>query len=219
LIIIIILVIWCYMFTHVHPKLDTKALKILLHDKKFKTGDMILFKAVDNYNAPMIASYYGHVGIVWVYPDDPKQTPYVFEAANPTNLVLEEHQNLKGIYLSLLENRLKKYKGYTFYKELGNSLDPETIEEFEKFINYALENMKYETAVFSNGIKKGLFGEKLHNKTNCGELVFLSLIKLGLLPFNSYDERIFHHLRWMCSITDLQSNYYEEPVKILFDPF
>ena len=219
LIIIIILVIWYYIFTHAHPNLDVESLEILLREKKFKTGDMILFKAVDNYNAPLIASYYGHVGIVWVYPDDPEQIPYVFEAANPTNMTLEEHHNPKGIYLSLLENRIKKYKGYAFYKQLGCEIEPEIRLEFEKFINYAVDNMEYDTSVISSGIKKGLFGEKIHNKTNCGELVFLSLIKLGLLPFSEYSRRVFHHLRWMCSITELQDNYYEEPVKIIYDPF
>lgn len=219
LVILVIMIIWYYIFTYAHPNLKTVPLKNLLDEKKFKTGDIILFKAVDNYNAPLIASYYGHIGIVWVYPDDPEQKPYIFEAANPTNLFLTDYQNPKGIYLSLLENRIKKYKGYCFYKELGNEIDNEICLEFEKFINYCVINMEYETCVFSNGIKKGLFGEKIHHKVNCGELVMLSLIKLDLLPTELYEKNVFHHLRWMCSITDLCDNYYEEPKKILYHPF
>ncbi len=219
LVIIIILIVWCWVFTYYHPDLEVAKLNDLMLNKKFKTGDIILFKAIDNHNAPMIASYYGHIGIVWIYPDDPQQIPYIFEAANPTGFTLEEHHNPKGIYLSNLESRLKKYKGYSFYKELRHPIIKETCEEFEEFINYCIENMEYESKVFSNGIRKGIFGEKLNNKTNCGEITFLSLIKLGLINPNEYENKTFHHLRWMCSITNLQDNYYEEPVKILFDPF
>lgn len=219
LIIVVILVVWFYIFTHSHPDLECESLDVLMRDKKFKTGDIILFKAVDNYNAPMIASYYGHIGIVWVDPKDPTQTPYIFEAANPTNLVLEANQNPKGIYVSPLENRIKKYKGYTFYKELGHKINDDVCEEFERFIQYCVDHMEYETRVISNGIRKGLFGEKINNKVNCGEIVMLSLIKLDLLPNDAYEKRMFHHLRWMCSITDVRNNYYEEPVKILYHPF
>jgi hypothetical protein len=219
LVIIIILVTWFWVFTYAHPDLETEKLNVLLLEKKFKTGDMILFKAVDNYNAPMIASYYGHVGMVWIYPDDPEKIPYIFEAANPTGFTLEDHHNPKGIYLSTLESRIKKYKGYSFYKELHYPITQDLCEEFEDFIDYCVVNMEYDSKIFSSGIRKGIFGEKLNNKTNCGEITFLSLIKLGLIDPEEYETKAFHHLRWVCSITDLKDNYYEEPVKILCDPF
>lgn len=218
--ILIVVIIWCYYWTAIHPNLDSEKLDILLKEKRFKTGDLILFKATDNFNAPFIASYYGHIGIVYVYPDDPEKTPYIFEAANPTNMALEDHENPRGIFISLLENRVKQYKGYSFYKELGNSIDPKICLEFETFINYCISNMEYDTGVVSNGIKKGLFGEKSGLKTNCGELVFLSLIKLDLLPLSSYDSPTYHHLRWMCSVENLENgNYYKEPLKIVYSPF
>jgi hypothetical protein len=220
IIIVIILVTWYYVFTHAHPDLDTETLNTLLAENKFKTGDMILFKAIDNHNAPIIASYYGHVGIVYVYSDDPTRTPYIFEAANPTNLILEPHQNTKGIYLSPLVERVKKYKGYCFYKELDKSVVKDNIKEFEHFIDYCVSNMEYDTNIFASSFRKGALGERLNNKTNCGELVFLSLIKLDLLTMKEYQKNVFHHLRWMCNIENLQNfNYYHTPVKILYDPF
>jgi hypothetical protein len=220
LIITIIIIIWFYVFTYAHPNFESEKLNTLLLSKKFKTGDLILFKAVDNFNAPLIASYYGHIGIVFVYPDDPEQIPYIFEAANPVGFTLEDHHNPKGIYAGSLENRIKKYKGYCFYKELRYPIKKNVCEDFEDFIEYCVENMEYDEKVFSSGTRKLVFNERLNNKTNCGELAFLSLIKLGLINIDEYEKNTFHHLRWMCSITDLEdNNYYEEPVKILCDPF
>jgi hypothetical protein len=219
LIIIIIFIVWFWVFTYNHPNLESKKLNILLEKKRFKTGDIILFKAIDNHNGPIIASYYGHIGIVWIYPDDPEEIPYIFEAANPEGFTLDDHHSIKGIYLSTLESRIKKYKGYSFYKELHYPIEKKICVEFEDFIDHCVTNMEYDSHVFSSGIRKGLFGEKLNNKTNCGEITFLSLIKLGLIDTDKYEKKAFHHLRWVCSLTDLKDNYYEEPVKILCDPF
>ena len=71
IVVIIILFAWHWTFTYNHPDLETEKLAELILNKKFKTGDLILFKATNNWHASGIASYYTHVGVVWVYPDDP----------------------------------------------------------------------------------------------------------------------------------------------------
>jgi hypothetical protein len=212
-IMILVIMVWVYYWCFSHPRLKSERLGDLLDQSKFKTGDLILFKAVDNFNGSLIMSYYGHVGIVYVEND----VPYIFEAADPTNMALDPDQNHHGIFMSPLESRAKTYKGYTYHKELKTPLSPEILDEFKSFIDYCLDNMAYETRVVSNGIKKGA-GEKIGLRVNCGELVFLSLIKLGLIPIEYYEKKSFHHLNWMCTITDLTDNGYLEPVKITYSP-
>lgn len=216
LIIVIILIVWIYHWCFNHPNLETVSLSELLTKGKFKTGDLVLFKAVDNFNSPIIMSYYGHIGVVYVDPET--KIPLIFEAANPTEMNLDECQNANGIFISPLEDRVKLYKGYTFYKELERPLDSDVCTEFKTFIDYCAANMKYETGVVSNGIKKCM-GEPIGLRINCGEIVFLSLIKLGLIPLDYYKKKSWHHLRWMCGIKDLSGgNWYREPVKITYSP-
>ena len=211
--IVILVIAWVYYWCFRHPSFDEVSLDEVLSKNKFKTGDLILFKAVDNFNGSFIMSYYGHIGVV--YADS--TGVYVFEAANTTNMTLNPDQNANGIFMSPLADRIKMYKGYAFYKELKDPLDAATCDEFRSFIDYCIENMSYETRVMANGIKKGM-GEKIGMQVNCGELVFLSLIKLGLLPLEYYYKPAFHHLRWMCDIKILPENEYLEPVKLTYSP-
>ena len=62
-------------------------------------------------------------------------------------------------------------------------------------------------------------GELINTGTNCGELVFISLIKLALIPESSSNERILHHLKYVANITQLQNNFYHKPVEITISPF
>lgn len=212
-VLIIMVMVWVYYWCFSHPRLKSERLGDLLDQSKFKTGDLILFKAVDNFNGSLIMSYYGHVGIVYVEDG----IPHIFEAADPTNMTLDPDQNPRGIFMSPLESRVKTYKGYTYHKELERELPAEICDEFRSFVKYCIDNMSYETRVVSNGIKKGV-GEKIGLRVNCGELVFLSLIKLGMIPIENYEKKSFHHLNWMCTITDLTDNRYLDPVKITYSP-
>lgn len=218
-IIILAAILWMVAFNHIHPNYKEVKYEDLLAMGKFKTGDILLFKALDNWNAPVLASYFGHIGIIYVDPDDPTRTPYLFEAANPTDMVLEDQHNEAGIFFSKLVDRIKRYQGYTYLKELAVPIHPDKIREFKEFMHFCVDKMYYNINVFSNGLRKGLFGERLNLGTNCGEIVFLSLLKLGLLPQEYYQKNVFHHLRWMCSIQDLTDNRYLEPVKITYAPF
>lgn len=183
-----------------------------------RTGDLILFKALDNWNGPFIGCYFGHIGVVWVNPTDGK--PYIFEAAGTRGMYLRPGQNERGIFCEPLERRVTKYRGYTFWrKRNGYDIPLRIVHEFGELINYAVQNMYYEYDLVTGGLKKGLGIEKCNNATNCGEMALLSLIKLGLLPEREYDRIRPHYLRDMCYLRECNGGYYDEPLQITYDPF
>lgn len=187
---------------------------------KLRTGDVILFKALDNWNGPFIGCYFGHIGVVWIDPDDPEQIPYIFEAAGTRGMYLLPGQNARGIFCETLTSRVQKYKGYTFYKQWKGPSVPINIQrDFRELMKYASGNMQYEYDITLSSLMKGLGIEHCNNGTNCGELTMLSLIKLGILPFSEYERQRPHHLRDMCYMKEGIDGYYEEPLCIIFDPF
>lgn len=181
-----------------------------------KTGDLILFKAYNNFNSLCTTSYFGHVGMVYI--DD--GIPLLFEANGIERVPLKPHHSKNGVFLSPLSDRIKKYKGRCYLKSLNKPLPPESIQSLKEFIDYAMNNMYYDYHVIKSGFKK-LFGiEKCHNGTNCGEIMFLSLIKLGLLDIEFYDTCILNHLKFVCEITDFKNGYkYLDLVEIIDHPF
>ncbi len=195
-------------------KFDCK--DIFLDDLKVKTGDIILFKGFNNYYSMFHGSYFGHIGIVYVK----NSIPMIFEANGIEYTPLLEHHSKKGVYLTPLKERIAKYKGKCFLKELNKKLSDEQLYNFDKFIDFALNNMYYNHAVISSGAKKGFGLEKCNLGTNCSEIVFLSLISLNLLPIEYYDMKIFHHLRLVCNLDKLQNDYYyKEIIGIIDHPF
>lgn len=217
---IIIVVLWIY---YLQYHCITCVYKVfnddLIESKVLKTGDMIVFKAYNNFNSIFHGSYFGHIGIVYVDPNDPTCMPYLFEANGIETVPLKDHHSKNGVFLTPLADRMKKYKGRCFVKQLDKPLHLDVIKDFKQFIDYCLNNMYYNYSVISSGIKKGLGIEKCGEGTNCGEIVFLSLIKLGLLPEDYYDISTFHHLKWMASISDLADNYYHDLIEIIDHPF
>lgn len=211
--IIICIILWIYYIYLSHPKFKTYEFDELKH--KFKTGDIILFHALDNINPIFIGTYYGHIGIIYIDPNDNKQKPYIFEAFNPGTMPFFPNECQSGVVLVDLEHRLNSYRGYCFYKELQNPVDIKLQTEFKDFIDYALTNMYYNQSVISNGISKLIFNEELHHGTNCAELVYLSLIKLGILDIDNLSCNRKHHLSWLANLTD----GYNEPVYILSNYF
>jgi len=173
--------------------------------ESLKTGDLVLFHALDNINPLIIGSYWGHVGIVVIH--DGK--PMIFEAAGIERKLPGNNSN--GIYFSDLQTRIKQYRGYVAIKKLKNPLSQEICTEFNTFIEFARKNMHYEKRVFQHYILH-LLGYPCDLATNCGELVFLSLIKLGLLPISTYDEHCWHYLLKVIHITKLLNNSYSSPI-------
>ena len=175
----------------------------VLNDNVLKTGDIILFKSYNNFNSILTSSYFGHVGIVYCE----SSVPLLFEANITNNQPLKPHHNKAGIYLSPLEDRIKKYKGRCWLKPLNKELSPDAIKGFREFIDYALTNMHYEHAIASSALRKWLRLARCSNNTNCAELTFLSLIKLGLLPIEEYDKHMLHYLKYVARLENLSNGY------------
>ncbi len=200
-----------------HPSFESYEFDELRH--RFKTGDLILFHGLDNINPLFIGTYYGHIGVVYVDPEDTKARPKIFEAFNTSDMPFFPKECSKGIVISDLKHRLNSYRGYSFYKELVIPIDVNIQNGFKSFIEYAIENMYYNKSVIINGINKLLLNECLCNGTNCGELAYLSLIKLGIIPREELHNNRRHHLAWLAGIENLSNNAYRKPVYVLANYF
>lgn len=218
-ILIVIIIIYIYSFQYYSGTYETIYNDDLINSKILKTGDIICFKAYNNFNSIFIGNYYGHIGIVYVDPNNPDE-PYLFEANGVEKMALKDHHNKAGIFLTPVKERIAKYKGRCFYKGLNKEIHPDVCKEFKQFIDYCLETMKYEKSIFKSSIKKWIGWERCNHNTNCGELIFLSLIKLGLIPYEMYDKPTLHYLKWMCNIKKLENDYYyNDLIQIIDHPF
>lgn len=219
-IVVCCLIIYIYMIQFHQGTYPTIFNDELMKSKIVKTGDIICFKAYDNFNSIAFGSYFGHVGVVYVDPNDADQVPYLFEANGVEGMSLKSYHSITGIFLTPLQERISKYKGRCFYKPLNKALDIDIVKEFKEFIDYCLETMSYDKAVFCSSFRKWVGLDKCGLKTNCGELTFLSLIKLGLIPYEWYDHCTLQYLKWMCNIKKLNSNYeYGNLILIIDYPF
>jgi len=179
---------------------------------KFKTGDLILFHPLDNMNPVKIMSYYTHVGIVI---NDEKNKPRIFEILNTKNI--NGNFSESGFMVSDLEQRIYKYKGYCFHKPLNRDLGKPEIEITANFVEYAEKNFKYDYDY--RGYLFGLLVNTPDSIMNCGELVYLWLIKIGLLSRDCFYKRCYH-LKYVCNLSELENGYkYENPVLIVYDTF
>lgn len=211
---IMILVVLVYQYKYNFPEYMDKIHIDDIDISNFKTGDMILFHAKDNNNSLFMMNYYTHVGIVYVE----EKTPYLFEAANTTNMNLTNDQNKRGLFLKPLIPRIKKYKGEVYFKPLAKQLDEYIIKDFKKFIDYCINNMYYEKKIFTRCVQH-MLGKKCNNGTNCGELTFLSLIKLNLIDLNEYYKDRIHYLKYVSYIENLNNNKYGPIIFIIDHPF
>jgi hypothetical protein len=216
-VICIIFIVYLYNIQYKHIEYNTCFVDDIIDSGTLKTGDMVLFKAANNFNCVVIGCYFGHMGIVYVGDDN---EVYIFESNGIEHMSLKPHHNERGIFISKLRDRVKKYKGRAFVKRLNKSVDPSLLPGFVDFMNYCLNNMYYDTKVIQSAFRKKFCGEKCHAGTNCGEIVFLSLIKLGLLSMDKYDWPIANHVKYMANITDLDYGYsYAEPLEMVDHPF
>ena len=212
--VIIILIIYIYQIQYsAYPCEKMFIDEALPH---FRTGDIILFKASNNFNSIVTTSYFGHMGMIYVCDG----VPMLFEANGIEHMNLKPHHNGRGVFLSPVCDRIKKYKGRCYWKPLNKEIDPLIAFEFGKFIQYALKNMYYDTQVIQSGFKKLLGLERCCNGTNCGEIVFLALIKLNLLSIEEYDVQRLNHLKYTSNITELSNDYRYLPlIEIVDHPF
>jgi hypothetical protein len=179
---------------------------------RLKTGDLILFKALDNPNSIFIGSYYTHVGVVYIDPEFPN-LPLICEAAHTKYMYTSPGRDRSGIFVEPLIPRVTKYRGYVFYKEYKRKVPDWIIVECKKFLQYAKEKMYYNNSVLSNGIKKIIGYEKCNKATNCGEFTMLMLMKLKIIDLQEYDTARYH-LKYICDLPG-----YHTPKYISYDPF
>lgn len=217
-ILVIIIIIWIYYKVYRVIPCDKIMLDVLFDSHSLKTGDLILFKATNQLYSAIHGAYFGHIGMVYILETKDGEVPLLFEANNPKTYLLPHHST-RGIYLTPLRERIEKYKGKVFLKSLEVPLSDEKKNNLEDFIKFSMENLYYDDSVVNSGLRKGLAGEKCNFGTNCGEIIFLSLIKLGLIPVSKYEENIFHHLNYVCYIDHLQSNGYNPLIEIVDHPF
>lgn len=215
--IIVTIILWVYYLQFYKICTDYKIFADDLQDHSFlKTGDLILFKAYNNFNSIFHGSYYGHIGVVYIL----NGIPMLFEANGIENVPLKEHHPKNGIFLTPLVDRIKKYKGRCFWKPLNKHLSPNVIYDFGNFIQYCLEHLEYDYSVISGGIKRWFGMTKCGKGTDCGQIVFLSIIKLGLLSIDEYNTPRLHHLRYVCNITNLLNGFKYFPlVEVIDHPF
>lgn len=210
---VLLLVLWCYTYVLAHPgfaEVDPASVD-------FKTGDIILFHALDNVNHMMIFSYYCHVGIVYV---DEEGRRFLFEAVNPDRHPMPAGYEA-GIVLCDLDRRLHSYRGYVFLKSLNRPVSQQAAAAFKRFIQYAIDQMFYFVNVVENFFTKLLMNDPLRHGTNCGELVTLSLAVLGVLPEKELLMNRRHHLRDLGNLTTIAGSpySYSEPVYLMPDQF
>jgi hypothetical protein len=216
LIILVLLLVW---YIYALQFQDLGKPKFFLDDvgHLLKTGDIILFKANNNFNSLMHTSYFGHCGIIYVGDDN---IPMLFEANGIDHMPLREHHSRTGIFFTPVIDRIKKYKGRCYLKQLSEPLEQSVIDGFREFIDYCMVNFKYDMKVVSSGMKKYFGLKKCDTNTNCGDITFLSLIKLGLLDISEYDKPRLHHLKYVVNVENLLNGYYyRDLVEIIDHPF
>lgn len=217
----VILIMYIYQIQYSKGVYDTVYNDDLINSETLKTGDIILFKAANNFNSIFIGCYFGHIGIVYIDPDDEQKIPYLFEATGIEGSHFREYHNQNGVFLTPLKERISKYKGRCWLKPLNRTLSENQIRDFRVFIDYCLYNMEYNKKVIVSSVQKFFGVNKCNKGTNCGEIVFLSLIKLGLLNMCEYDKPRGHYLRWMTNITKCENQYaYSNTITEIIDhPF
>jgi hypothetical protein len=198
---LILYLIW-FVYDRQYKILDTPEWHF--HKLPFKTGDLVLFKANNNYNSLKHGCYFGHIGIVVMDGD----RVLLFEANNGPVYPFEN----KGIYVSCLFSRISRYPGRVYLKALNKPLDPAVAQSFGEFVDYCMTNMYYDPRVIQNGFKKFFGIKKCGLATDCGQITFLSLIRLGLLDTKEYDVNRLHHLQYVCDIDRLLNGYQYEPI-------
>lgn len=215
---IIFIIVWIYYLQFHRISTEHTIFADDLEKHQFlKTGDLIVFKAYNNFNSIFHGSYFGHVGIVYIAPNG---VPLLFEANGIERVPLRDHHPKNGVFLTPLIDRIKKYKGRCFWKPLNEYVAEDSVSNFIEFINYSLDNLHYNYSVITGAIKRWLGISKCDKGTDCGQIVFLSLIKLGLLPEQEYDIPRLHHLKFVCNVEELQHNYKYLPlIEIIDHPF
>lgn len=215
IIVVLLVLIYIYAIKFNHP--EYKVVQYRDIKNHIKTGDMILFTALDSPNQIFMISYITHVGVV--YKKDADTPAILIESFNHFHERFYPDEYDTGIATSNLEHRLNSYRGYILYKELAKPVPQYANEDFAEFIKYSKENMKYDKNVVTGEVGKILFNTPFTKDTNCGQFTTLILMKLNLLDFSYFKDRQRHHLRFVTQLTHLKNNSYKVPVYVYSNYF
>lgn len=214
--IIVLIIIYIWQVQYYKIVCEQVFLDDLINSNLLKTGDLIIFKAYNNFNSIITSSYFGHIGMVVVENNN----VMLFEANGMEKTPTKSHRVVTGMFYTPLLDRIRRYKGRCFWRSLNKKISNLIIEAFMTFINYAMSNMKYEYNIISSWLAKALGKERCGNNTNCAELIFLCWIKLGLLPMSAYDKINTHYLKYVCTQTKMLNNYeYSELIEVIDEHF
>jgi hypothetical protein len=184
----------------------------IIDELHFKSGDLILFKAQNNFNAIWLGSYYTHIGIVYQNGGE----LYIFEANGLENMPARPHHFKKGILFTKLKPRIKQYKGRVFLKSLRSELTAEQKASFVEFIQFAQQNFYYDTAVIKRRVLNLIGARTVDYRTDCGEMLYLLLIKLKMLEY-TYNVCHLHILAGLKKTLD--NNEYGDLIELKHYPY
>jgi hypothetical protein len=210
IIIVVIILIYVYYVKLAHPNYKKTTWNEI--KSRVKSGDILLFSALDSINQIFMGSYYTHIGVI--YRETPQSTPMFVESFNPYHTPFYPKELKSGIAVVDLEHRMNTYRGYIFYKELAKPITEEQNREFWEFIKYAKEHMEYDKNVIENEIMKMVLNTPFNTKTNCGQITMLILIKMGLLGIEHFHNRRKHHLIYTAGLKRVRGNSYKTPVYV-----
>lgn len=171
---------------------------IRLDSCPFRTGDLIWMKATDNNYAPLMACRFTHMGVIVRDPHDGRA--YIYEAAYPDLIKLQVNQRSRGIFWTDAITRIRRYKGHCYLQRIEQEPSALHIARLMRFIHATKNAFVYNDKPMLSAIRQGLGLQHMTFHINCGELVRLALIQLGILPNNNFDEPAFHILWFLQDI-------------------
>jgi hypothetical protein len=183
----------------------------IIDEIKFQAGDIILFKAQNNFNAVWTGSYYTHMGIVYEHNGE----LLIFEANGLENMPARPHHFKTGILLTRLLPRIKQYKGRVFIKQIGRPLSDEQNAKFADFIQFASAKFYYDTRVIHRRIQTLIGRRTVDYRTDCGEMLYCLLVKLGMLA--RVDTIL--HLHVISQLAAVTGNWYGAPIELKHYPY
>jgi hypothetical protein len=183
----------------------------LINEVTFKSGDLIIFKAQNNFNALWLGSYYTHIGIVY----ESNGELLIFEANGLEHMPARPEHFKKGILLTQLLPRIKQYKGRVFLKPLKYAITEEQQALFADFIKFAHEKFYYDTRVIHRRIQNLIGTRTVDYRTDCGEMLFYLLVKLKMLEPSGN----VCHLHKLSILTTVKNNEYGDSIELKHYPY
>jgi len=183
----------------------------LINEITFKSGDLIIFKAQNNFNALWLGSYYTHMGIVY----ESNGELLIFEANGLEHMPARPEHFKKGILLTQLLPRIKQYKGRVFLKPLKYAITAEQYALFTDFIKFAHEKFYYDTRVIHRRIQNLIGARTVDYRTDCGEMLFHLLVKLKMLEPSGN----VCHLHKISILTTVKNNEYGDLIELKHYPY